>query len=172
LIISAVEVDSAEQVTKLIQDMDAIVWHWHSLNWLLHQASTQTKKAAADQPIVPDRDPKDLIVFRRLAGNRVRKTTCSRRNCAPMSCLSQAFEVSKPTLVSHRIIDGRKRWCECKPCFRNPHLEWKEVFEQSGFSERVIMKKPANTSDSQTVAPGASDTFEARWRARVEQYWR
>jgi hypothetical protein len=34
------------------------------------------------------------------------------------------------------------------------------------------MKKLANTLDFEEVVPGTSDTFEARWCARVEQHQR
>jgi len=51
-------------------------------------------------------------------------------------------------------------------------LEWpQEAFAQPGSSgevTRVVTEKPGDPLDSQAWAPKDSDTFEARWRARVE----
>ena len=69
---------------------------------------------------------------------------------------------------SYRIVDGRKCWYEGKPMLPKSSLEWpKEVLEHSAFDGRVILNKSANALDSRAAAPELSDTFEARWRARV-----
>jgi hypothetical protein len=73
---------------------------------------------------------------------------------------------------SYRLIDGRKCWYEGKPMLSKSLLEWpKEAFAQPGSSREVtsvVTEKPGDPLDSQAWAPKDSDTFEARWRARVE----
>jgi len=73
---------------------------------------------------------------------------------------------------SYRLIDGRKCWYEGKPMLSKSLLEWpQEAFAQPGSSgevTRVVTEKPGDPLDSQAWAPKDSDTFEARWRARVE----
>ena len=77
---------------------------------------------------------------------------------------------------SYRIIDGRKCWYEGKPMLPKSSLEWaKEASEQMDSREHVVRAKPASVKpasalDAQAEAPEGSDTFEARWRARVEQH--
>jgi hypothetical protein len=73
---------------------------------------------------------------------------------------------------SYRLIDGRKCWYEGKPMLSKSLLEWpKEAFGQPGPGRQVtsaVTEKPSDPLDSQAWAPEDSDTFEARWRARVE----
>jgi len=72
---------------------------------------------------------------------------------------------------SYRLIDGRKCWYEGKPMLSKSLLEWpKEASAQPGSSREVtsvVTEEPGNPLDSQAWAPKDSDTFEARWRARV-----
>ena len=72
---------------------------------------------------------------------------------------------------SYRLIDGRKCWYEGKPMLSKSLLEWPtEASAQPGSSREVtsvVTEKPGNPLDSQAWAPKDSDTFEARWRARV-----
>jgi hypothetical protein len=73
---------------------------------------------------------------------------------------------------SYRLVDGRKCWYEGKPMLSKSLLEWpKEASAQPGSSKEVtnvVAEKPGNPLDSQAWAPKDSDTFEARWRARIE----
>ncbi len=73
---------------------------------------------------------------------------------------------------SYRLIDGRKCWYEGKPMLSKSLLEWpKEAYAQPGSSGEVtsvVTEKPGDPLDSQAWAPKDSDTFEARWRARVD----
>src|SRR3954447_2649451 len=73
---------------------------------------------------------------------------------------------------SYRLLDGRKCWYEGKPMLSKSLLEWPtEASTQPGTSrevKRVISEKPGGPLDSQAWAPKASETFEARWRARIE----
>jgi len=73
---------------------------------------------------------------------------------------------------SYRLIDGRKCWYEGKPMLSKSLLEWpKEASAQPVSNEEVtsvVTKKPGNPSDSEAWAQKDSDTFEARWRGRVE----
>ena len=72
---------------------------------------------------------------------------------------------------SYRIIDGRKCWYEGKPMLSKSSLEWpREVVARVAPTEHVVSAKPANVLDSQAELREGSDTFEARWRARVEQH--
>jgi len=72
---------------------------------------------------------------------------------------------------SYRIIDGRKCWYEGKPMLPKSSLEWpREVVARGAPTEHVVAAKPANVLDSQAELRESSDTFEARWRARVEQH--
>ncbi len=74
---------------------------------------------------------------------------------------------------SWRIIDGRKCWYEGKPMLSKSLLEWPAQASaqprSNGEVARVIAQK-ADPLDSQARAPTDSDTFEARWRARVENH--
>ena len=73
---------------------------------------------------------------------------------------------------SYRLIDGRKCWYEGKPMLSKSLLEWpKEASAQpasKGEVKSVVTAKPGNPLDSQARAQKDSDTFEARWRGRVE----
>jgi len=71
---------------------------------------------------------------------------------------------------SYRLIDGRKCWYEGKPLLSKSLLEWpKEASAQPDSSSEVTSatEKPGTPLDSQAWATKDSDTFEARWRARV-----
>jgi hypothetical protein len=66
---------------------------------------------------------------------------------------------------SWRLIDGRKCWYEGKPMLSKSLLEW-----PAQGSAQPDTDKPSNPLDSQAWAPTDTDTFDARWRARVEQH--
>jgi hypothetical protein len=72
---------------------------------------------------------------------------------------------------SYRLIDGRKCWYEGKPLLSKSLLEWpKEASAQPDSSKEVtsvVPDQPGNPLVSQAWAPNDSDTFEARWHARV-----
>jgi hypothetical protein len=76
---------------------------------------------------------------------------------------------------SYRLIDGRKCWYEGKPMLSKSLLEWpKQVSAQlnsNGELASVLLDKPSSPIDSQAWAPTDSDSFEARWRARVEKHF-
>jgi hypothetical protein len=74
---------------------------------------------------------------------------------------------------SYRLIDGRKCWYEGKPMVSKSSLEWpKEVPSAEPRATKevtsLVTLKPGNPLDSQARTPKASETFEARWRARIE----
>jgi hypothetical protein len=73
---------------------------------------------------------------------------------------------------SYRLVDGRKCWYEGKPMLSKSLLEWpKEASAQPGTSREVksvSTEKPGRPLDSQAWAPKTFETFEARWRARIE----
>src|SRR6266536_6232812 len=73
---------------------------------------------------------------------------------------------------SYRLIDGRKCWYEGKPMHSKSLLEWpKEASAQPGSSGKVtsvVTQKPGNPLDAQARTLNDSDTFEARWRERVD----
>lgn len=73
---------------------------------------------------------------------------------------------------SYRMIDGRKCWYEGKPMLSKALLEWpKEASSQplsSGKVTGVITQRPGNPLDAQAEAPKDADTFEVRWRERVD----
>jgi len=73
---------------------------------------------------------------------------------------------------SYRLIDGRKCWYEGKPMLSKSLLEWPKEASAQAVSNRevtsVVTEKPGNPLDSQARALKDSDTFEARWRERVE----
>jgi len=75
---------------------------------------------------------------------------------------------------SYRLIDGRKCWYEGKPGLSKSLLEWpaQASAQQASNGELAspLTEKPNNPLDSQAWAPTDSDTFEALWRARVEQH--
>jgi hypothetical protein len=74
---------------------------------------------------------------------------------------------------SYRLIDGRKCWYEGKPMLSKSLLEWPKVASAQRVSNEkvksVVMQKPANPLDAQARALQDSDTFEARWRERVDE---
>jgi hypothetical protein len=73
---------------------------------------------------------------------------------------------------SYRLIDGRKCWYEGKPMLSKSLLEWPTVTSalpvSNGKVTSVVTQNLGNPLDSQARAPKDSDTFEARWRERVE----
>jgi hypothetical protein len=76
---------------------------------------------------------------------------------------------------SYRLIDGRKCWYEGKPMLSKSLLEWPNQVSAQPNSNRelasVLTDKPSFPLDSQAWAPTDSDSFEARWRARVEKHF-
>ncbi len=90
---------------------------------------------------------------------------------------------------SWRLIDGRKCWYEGKAMISKSLLEWsaqaaerpasnknltsalpeKPVTEKHAI-EKPALEKPGNPLDSQARLPADAVTFEALWRARVEQH--
>jgi len=73
---------------------------------------------------------------------------------------------------AYRIIDGRKCWYEGKPMLSKSLLQWPaqgsaRPDSDGGRSISVLTEKPNNPLDSEAWAPTGSDSFEARWRARV-----
>jgi hypothetical protein len=75
---------------------------------------------------------------------------------------------------SWRLIDGRKCWYEGKPMLSKSLLEWPAQASAQPDSNKELASshtdKPGNPLDSQAWAPTDTDTFDARWRARVEQH--
>lgn len=73
---------------------------------------------------------------------------------------------------SYRQIDGRKCWYEGKPMLSKSLLEWAREASAQPVSNQevtsVATEKPGDPLDSQARALKDSDTFEARWRGRVE----
>src|ERR1700692_3826803 len=73
---------------------------------------------------------------------------------------------------SYRLIDGRKCWYEGKPMLSKSLLEWpKEASAQpvsNGEATSVVTQKPGSPLDAQARTLNDSDTFEARWRERVD----
>src|SRR5882762_2428043 len=72
----------------------------------------------------------------------------------------------------YRLIDGRKCWYEGKPMLSKSLLEWpKEASAQpvsNGKVTSVVTQKPGNPLGAQARALKDLDTFEARWRERVD----
>jgi hypothetical protein len=76
---------------------------------------------------------------------------------------------------SWRLVDGRKCWYEGKPMLSKSLLEWPaqasaQPDSSNTESTSVSTEKPGNPLDAQAWAPADSDTFEARWRARVQDH--
>jgi hypothetical protein len=73
---------------------------------------------------------------------------------------------------SYRLIDGRKCWYQGKPMLSRSLLEWpKEASMQpvsSGKVTSVVTQNLGNPLDAQARVLTDSDTFEARWRDRVD----
>jgi hypothetical protein len=75
---------------------------------------------------------------------------------------------------SYRLIDGRKCWYEGKPMLSKSLLEWPaqaaSARPASGKPASALREKSGDPLDSQAWSPTDSDTFEAMWRARVQQH--
>jgi|SRR6266478_80281 hypothetical protein len=73
---------------------------------------------------------------------------------------------------SYRLIDGRNCWYEGKPMLSKSLLEWpKEASAppvSNGKVTSVVIQKPGNPLNAQARTLNDSDTFEARWRERVD----
>jgi hypothetical protein len=92
---------------------------------------------------------------------------------------------------SYRLIDGRKCWYEGKPMLSKSELEWPKLASAKPDSDRLMSVKPESKMsvkpeskealasprtdtprdpmDAQARAPVEIDSFDARWRARIEQ---
>jgi len=74
---------------------------------------------------------------------------------------------------SYRLIDGRKCWYEGKPMLSKSLLEWPGQTSAKPDSSVALASmrtdKPSNPMNAQARAPADVDSFNARWRARVEQ---
>ncbi|HEY9452293.1 MAG TPA: hypothetical protein VIR82_06460 [Bradyrhizobium sp.] len=78
---------------------------------------------------------------------------------------------------SYRLIDGRKCWYQGKPMLSKALLEWpREVSARSVPKENVsatVTQNPGNPLDAQALMDAGvralkdSETFEAKWRERV-----
>src|SRR6202790_2699716 len=86
-------------------------------------------------------------------------TALAKQQCRP------AMPSNSHMYWSWRLIDGRKCWYEGKPMLSKSLLEW-----PAQGSAQPDTDKPSNPLDSQAWAPTDTDTFDARWRARVEQH--
>jgi hypothetical protein len=75
---------------------------------------------------------------------------------------------------SYRLIDGRKCWYEGKALLSKSLLEWpKQGSVQPADSQekaRAAAEKHCAPAISEAWAAKDSDSFEARWRARVKAY--
>jgi hypothetical protein len=75
---------------------------------------------------------------------------------------------------SWRLIDGRKCWYEGKPGLSKSLLEWPAPIASRPAASKelasAVTAKPSGPLDSQAWAPAEPDTFDALWRARVEQH--
>jgi hypothetical protein len=73
---------------------------------------------------------------------------------------------------SYRLIDGRKCWYEGKPMVSKALLEWPKEASAQPFSNGevtgVVTQRPGNPVDAQARALKDADTFEVRWRERVD----
>jgi hypothetical protein len=96
----------------------------------------------------------------------------------PVALAKQQCSAARPSdphghWWSYRLIDGRKCWYEGKPGFSKSLLEWrvqtKAQIASNGSSAGTRAEKPRNPLDSQAWDPTDADTFEARWRLRVQQ---
>jgi hypothetical protein len=74
---------------------------------------------------------------------------------------------------SYRLIDGRKCWYEGKPMLSKSLLEWSKQASTKPESRVALASagsdKPGNPMNAQARAPSDIDSFDARWRSRVEQ---
>ena len=91
---------------------------------------------------------------------------------AKQQCSAAAPKNPRGQWWSYRLIDGRKCWYEGKPLRSKSLLEWpKEASAQrvsNGKVTSVVTQKPGNPLGAQARALSDSDTFEARWRERVD----
>jgi hypothetical protein len=73
---------------------------------------------------------------------------------------------------SYRLIDGRKCWYEGKAMLSKSLLEWPGEAsaqpESNGPVTGAVTRRPGNPFDAQAQSMKDADTFEARWRERVE----
>src|ERR1700694_3086150 len=73
---------------------------------------------------------------------------------------------------SYRLIDGRKCWYEGKPMLSQALLEWPKEASAQPFSNGkvtgVVTQRPGNPLDAQARTLKDADTFEVRWRERVD----
>jgi hypothetical protein len=94
---------------------------------------------------------------------------------------------------SYRLIDGRKCWYEGKPMLSKSELEWPKLASAKPDSDKLVSvkpdstklasvkpdskeaiasprtDKPGNPMNAQARAPAEIDSFDARWRTRIEQ---
>jgi hypothetical protein len=74
---------------------------------------------------------------------------------------------------SYRLIDGRKCWYQGKPMLSKSLLEWPKQESAELVSNRALAStltdKPSNPMNSQAWAPTDADSFDVRWRSRVER---
>ncbi|WP_454621699.1 hypothetical protein [Bradyrhizobium cenepequi] len=71
---------------------------------------------------------------------------------------------------SYRLIDGRKCWYAGKPMLSKSLLEWPREASAEPISTEaagILLAKPSDPLDAQAAALEDSDSFEARWRARI-----
>src|SRR5246127_5751747 len=98
---------------------------------------------------------------------RLRKSRLAKQQCSAATPSPHGF-------WSWRLIDGRKCWYEGKPGLSKSLLKWPAQAPVQPASDGELAstptERPSNPLDSQAWAPTDSDTFEALWRARVEQH--
>jgi hypothetical protein len=94
---------------------------------------------------------------------------------------------------SYRLIDERKCWYEGKPMLSKSELEWPKLASAKPDSTKLLSTRPDSTKmasvkpdskeaiasprpdkpgdpmNAQARAPAEIDSFDARWRARIEQ---
>src|SRR5271166_5627419 len=94
----------------------------------------------------------------------------------PTALAKQQCSAATPSAHSFwswRLIDGRKCWYEGKPGLSKSLLEWPAQASvqtaSGGEPASSPTERPSNPLVSQAWAPTA-ETFEALWRARVEQH--
>lgn len=89
----------------------------------------------------------------------------------------QQCSVAMPTgphgYWSWRLIDGRKCWYEGKPMLSKSSLQWPAQPAAQSDADRELAstprEKPFDPLDAMAREPTDFETFEALWRARVEQ---
>jgi hypothetical protein len=92
-------------------------------------------------------------------------------NAQAKQCSAAASPKLHGSWWSYRLIDGRKCWYEGKPMLSKSLLEWPKQISAQPVSQvaDVVTAKPGNPLDSQARALEDPDTFEARWRDRVNR---